>query len=300
MVLAESLLLAVAGGMLGLLLSGWSLAELRHTLPDVVPRLKDMGINAGVLAFTLGASLITGLLFGFFPALRAASTDLNQVLNDGGKGIASGGGHRARSGLLVFSLRWPRRLLIGSGLMIRSFANLMAINPGFRIQNLLTMRLSLPELKYRDPVKRAAFARAVVRRVEALRACSRSTISILPFRTYFLDLPGILLPITWWGVPRVLPSQQPTADYRIVSRAFLPAMGIRLCAGAISRTTIRPDAPRVALVNETLARLCCEGRDVIGSHIEVGGATREIVGVIPDVRLNALDARHPLRRADSQ
>jgi len=140
-------------------------------------------------------------------------------------------------------------------------------------------------------LRRAAFARAVVRRVETLPGVrAASTISVLPFRTYFLDLPAFVTTYHIVGSPTLPPSQQPTADYRIVSRGFLPAMGIRLMHGRDFTDHDSPDAPRVALVNETLARLCCEGRDILGSHIEVGGATREIVGVIPDVRLNALDA----------
>jgi putative ABC transport system permease protein len=288
--LAESAVLALLGGALGLLLASWSIAALRSALPDVIPRLKEMGINAAVLVFTLAASMLTGVLFGVFPAVRTARAGISEVLKEGGgKGVA-GSNQGTRSALLVGEVALAVMLLAAAGLLIHSFVNLTSVDPGFRAANLLTMRLTLPQSKYADPMRRAAFTRSVLRRVEALPGVrAASTISILPMRTYFLNLPANLRPYHIEGQPSVPRAEEPSAEYRIVNRGFVPAMGIRLLRGRDFNEHDKEDVPRVVLVNEALARRCCPGEDVIRKQIRMEGRVREIVGVIPDVRLAGLD-----------
>jgi putative ABC transport system permease protein len=288
--LEESLVLSLTGGIAGLLLAAISLRLLRNALPDVIPRLKEMSVDGAVLGFTLVASIVTGVIFGILPALRSARTSVNSMLNDGsGKGASSGGGQRGRSILLMAEVGLAVVLLAGAGLLIRSFANLASVDPGFRPGNLLTMKLSLPDVQYADGVKRAAFTRNVLRRASAIAGVSSaSAISVLPMRSYFLSLPANVRAYAIEGEPERPVAEQPTADFRVVGTDFLATMGIRLVHGRDFTDRDDRDAPRVAIVNEALARRA--GRDVLGRRIRINSADyREIVGIVPDVRLYNLD-----------
>jgi putative ABC transport system permease protein len=289
-VLGESLLLAVAGGIAGLGLAAVSLSLLRNALPDVIPRLKEMTVDWTVLAFTIAASLLTGVLFGLLPALRMARASVSAMLNDGGgKGSPSGGSQRARSVLLMGEVALAVVLLAGAGLLMRSFANLASVDPGFRDDRLLTMRLSLPDAQYGDAVNRANFARNVVRRAGSLPGVqSASLISVLPFRSYFVTLPARLRPYRLDGDPELPPADRPAADVRVVGSDFLATMGIRVVQGRDFTLHDNRDSRNVAIVNQSLARRA--GRDVMGLRVRLGpNDLREIVGVVPDVRLYNLD-----------
>ncbi|HEY2017572.1 MAG TPA: ABC transporter permease, partial [Bryobacteraceae bacterium] len=290
--LAESALLAFFGGALGLLLAGWSLAALRNTLPDVIPRLKEMGLDATVLGFTLAASIVTGMLFGILPAFHTARGGIGELLKKGGSRGVSAGSQRVRSLLLVGEVALSVVLLAGAGLLIHSFTNLTSVSPGFRAENLLTMRLTLPHAKYGDSVRRTIFTRSVLRRVEAIPGVrAAGTINVLPMRTYFLNLPAFTRPYHIEGQAPLPAPEQPSADYRTVSRGFLAAMGIAPLSGRDFTDHDQESAPSVALVNETLARRCCSGEDVLGKRIQIAGSVREIVGVAPDIRLSGLDGK---------
>jgi putative ABC transport system permease protein len=293
--LGESLVLSAIGSVAGLALAAVSLRLLRNALPDVIPRLKDMGVDLAVLGFTLAASIVTGVLFGIAPAIRLARTRVNDALNDGGgKGAGFSGRQRGRSFLLMAQVALAVMLLAGAGLLIRSFANLAAVSPGFQPHGVLTVRLSLPDTTYSDPVKRAAFTRTVLDRVSALPGVrSASSISMLPMRSYFLSLPAGVTPYKLEGDPDVRPSDKPTAYFRVVSRDFLATMGIALDRGRDFSRFDTMDTQRVALVNEAFVRSA--GRDVIGRKVEIqSGAPREIVGVVPDLHLyNLTDTVRP-------
>jgi putative ABC transport system permease protein len=291
--LGESLVLSAIGSVAGLALAAISLRLLRDALPDVIPRLKDMGVDFAVLGFTLAASIVTGILFGIAPAIRLARTRVNDALNDGGgKGAGFSGRQRGRSFLLIAQVALAVMLLAGAGLLIRSFANLAAVSPGFQPHGVLTVRLSLPDTKYSDPVKRAAFTRTVLDRVSALPGVrSASSISTLPMRSYFLSLPAGVNAYKLEGDPDVKPADKPTADLRIVGRDFLATMGIALDRGRDFSRYDTMDTQRVALVNEAFVRRA--GRDVIGRKVEIESRIipappREIVGVVPDVHLYSL------------
>jgi putative ABC transport system permease protein len=290
-VLGESLVLAVIGGIVGLALAAISLRLLRNALPDVIPRLKEMTVDGTVLAFTIAASLLTGVLFGLLPALRMARTSVSAMLNDGGgKGTSGGGSQRARSLLLVGEVALAVVLLAGAGLLMRSFANLASVDPGFRPGQLLTMRLSLPDTQYPDAVKRANFARNVLRRASSLPGVrSASLISMLPMRSYFISLPANVRPYQLEGQPDLPASEQPGADVRVVGSDFLAAMGIRIVRGRDFTTHDDRDSRPVAIVNEALVRRA-GGTDVLGKRVRLGpNVAREIVGIVPDVRLYNLD-----------
>jgi putative ABC transport system permease protein len=289
-ILSESLILAFAGGILGLAMAAISLRLLRNALPDVIPRLREMSVDLSVLGFTIAASLLTGVVFGILPAIRMARVSVNAMLNDGGgKGTTSGGSQRARSLLLVGEVALALVLLAGAGLLIRSFFNLSSIDPGFRPDHLLTLRLSLPDLQYDTPAKRANFNRNLLRRAAAVPGVrSASTINQLPFRSYFITLPARIYPYQFEGEPDLPADERPGADVRAVGTDFLAAMGIQLRRGRDFNTHDDRDGRLVALVNETLARRA--GFDVLGRRIRTGpNEIREIVGIVPDVRLYNLD-----------
>jgi predicted permease len=291
--LGESLVLSAIGSVAGLVLAAISLRLLRDALPDVIPRLKDMGVDLAVLGFTLAASIVTGVLFGIAPAIRLARTRVNDALNDGGgKGSGFSGKQRGRSFLLMAQVALAVMLLAGAGLLIRSFANLAAVSPGFQPHGVLTVRLSLPDTKYGDPVKRAAFVRTVLDRVSALPGVrSASSISTLPMRSYFLSLPASVNAYKLEDDLDVKPLEKPTADLRLVGRDFLATMGIALDHGRDFTRFDTMDTQRVVLVNEAFVRRAA--RDVIGRKVElqstiISGAPREIIGVIPDIHLYSL------------
>jgi putative ABC transport system permease protein len=288
--MGESLLLSAIGSVVGLVFAAISLKLLRSALPDVIPRLKDMSVDGSMLAFTLGASVVTGVLFGIAPAVRLARTRVNAMLSDGGgKGSSFGGRQRGRSVLLMAQVALAVVLLTGAGLLIRSFANLSSVSPGFNPHNVLTVRLSLPDTRYGEVVKRAGFTRHVLDRVKTLPGVqSASSISVLPMRSYFLSLPSGASAYHIEGEPELAASERPTAYFRVVSRDFLATMQIRLVRGRDFNRHDDLDSQRVALVNEMLARRV--GGDVIGKKIQIqSGAPREIVGVIRDIRLYNLD-----------
>lgn len=293
--LGESLVLSAIGSVVGLALAALSLSALRNALPDVIPRLKDMGVDVAVLGFTLAASIVTGVLFGLAPAVPLARTRVNEALNDGGgKGAGFSGRQRGRSILLIAQVAFAVVLLTGAGLLIRSFANLASVSPGFQPHGLLTMRVSLPDTKYADPVRRAAFTRHVLERAAELPGVrAASSMSVLPMRSYFLTLPSGANPYRLEGDPETKPSERATADYRVVGRDLLSTMEITLDRGRDFDAHDEADARPVAIVNEALARRA--GGDVIGRKIYVGAmAPREIVGVISDVHLYGLsDAVRP-------
>jgi putative ABC transport system permease protein len=180
-------------------------------------------------------------------------------------------------------------LLAGAGLLMRSFANLASVDPGFRPDHLLTVRVSLPDAQYGDPYKRANFARNVLRRAGSLPgAQSASLISVLPFRSYFVSLPARLQPYTLEGDPEVALAERPAADVRVVGSDFLATMGVRTVRGRDFTTHDNRDSRNVAIVNQALARRA--GRDVLGARVRLGPHDlREIIGVVPDVRLYNLD-----------
>lgn len=295
-VLGESLLLAIIGGVVGLGLAAVSLRLLRNALPDVIPRLKEMTVDWPVLGFTVAASLLTGVLFGILPALRISRANVSMMLNDGGgKGAASSGSQRARTLLLTGEVALAVVLLVGAGLLIRSFANLASVETGFRADHLLTMKISLPESGYGDAVRRANFARNVLRRLSSVPGVrSASAISTLPFRSYFINLPTRAAPYQIEGEAELPALERPTADVRIVGTDFLATMGIRLARGRDFSIHDDRNSRDVAIVNEALARRA--GMDVLGKRVRMGqNGLREIVGVVPDVRLYNLDG--PVRPA---
>jgi putative ABC transport system permease protein len=288
--LTESVLLAGLGGLLGLLFASWGVTGLLALAPEDLAGITQIQLDYRVLAFTFGVSLLTGLVFGIAPALEASRTDVNEALKEGGKSAtADRRTHRLRNVLVVSEIALAIVLLIGSGLLIRSFAGLQSVDPGFDAENLLTVRLSLPQSKYPEDHQATAFFRQLVDRVGALPGVrSASAINFLPYTG-----PGAATRFAVEGRPAPPPGEEPTTEVSVIDPEYFRTMRIPLLVGRTFTTRESIEASRVAIVNEAMVRQHFQGEDPIGKRVKVNMADEpqwtEIVGVVKDVRNQALD-----------
>jgi putative ABC transport system permease protein len=290
--LTESLALAMAGGSLGLLLAIWSVHVLRGAVPDMFPVLQHMSVDLPVLAFTLGLSIVTGLLFGMVPAWKSSHADLNTTLKEaGGRSESAGGSHRVRSFLLASQVALAVLLSVSAGLLLRSFVRVAAVNPGVRVAHILTMNLSLPTVKYDTPVKRANFYKDLTERLESLPGVrSAGAVVFLPLRVSILSFRIGVNGFQIQGRQPVTQGQEPMADYRMVTPGYFNTIGIALRKGRLFDQHDDLDAKRVALINEAMAGKHFPRENPLGQNITTGGTSMEIVGVVADAKLYGLDA----------
>src|SRR5215218_8862528 len=284
--ITESLILAVAGGVLGLGLA-WAGVKLLVTLrPDNVPRLLDIHVDATVLAFALGLSLVTGFLFGLAPALQLARSEPILALQEGGGGRTGGGRARRRvaNGLTVAEVAVALVLLVGAGLLLRSFAKLTSVDPGFDPRNVTAAQVSLPEQDYPDEARRRIALRELLRRVRALPQARDSALATdLPVSTNWQTQ------VTFEGLPPVSPGSEPLLDAVIVSPEYFHTMRIRLLAGRGIEDTDAKEQPLVVAVSESVAKRYFGGRRALGQRMKQGGVGLEspwltIVGIVADVK----------------
>jgi len=278
--LAESLTYALAGGALAIAVATLCLRLVRLALPSS-PWLEEVALDGPVVAFNLGVALLTALLVGLLPAIRASQVDVVRGL----KGSAGSGprGRLSRNALAVAEVALALVLFAAAGLMLRSFMNLARNDPGYEPRDVLTFRLSLPETKYPDGAARRAFFDALRERLSALGGVSASGIvNSLP-----LDQERMITLLDIEGRPRLPdPMRMPRASVRIVSPDFFRAMGIRLSSGRAPDEGDQAGAPPVVVVNESLAGRYFEGEDPLSARIHRMGA---IVGVVSDFRQEGLD-----------
>jgi putative ABC transport system permease protein len=289
--LTESLLLAIAGGTLGVLLATWTVRLFVASRPATIPRIDMVGVDARVMGFAAALSIATGIVFGLVPALRASAPDLLSSLQRAGRGSGFARTRRFRSGLVVAEVALALVLLVGAGLMIRSFARLMAIDPGFDPGNVVTMRLTLPAAKYRELDRWIAFHDDLVHRVGAVAGVTAAGLnSALPLQGGGAEA-GVLVE----GRPLPPPeSPGPTALFQASSADYLRAMGVRLVRGRFLTDADTATAAPVVVVDESLVRRLFPDEDPIGRRIafEFRGPSRddpdpvwrEIVGVAGHVR----------------
>src|SRR5262249_11277191 len=308
--LTESALLALAGGASGLLLAAWGADALLAISPDQIPRLGEVGINGWVIGFTLSLSLLTGVVFGLIPALQHSRIDLTGSLKDGASVSTTGfrllRHHRARSLLVVSEIALALALLVGAGLLIKSFLRLLDVEKGFAPENVLTLTLELPETKYRDPHQTNDFWRRLFERIEKLPGVQNVAMtSSLP-----LTKMGAITSIKIAGRP---PEKQPVVDdsqagglppppgggfgvsavYSAISHDYFRAMGIPLRRGRQFDEQDVEKKPPVVIISETMARRYWPNADAIGRQINPGfeGSTWfTVVGVVSNVRHFRLEA----------
>jgi putative ABC transport system permease protein len=286
--LTESVLLALMGGVLGVLLAYWGIQFLVGFGPDNIPRLNEVTLDLRVLGFTFAVSLVTGVLFGLIPALQASRPDLNDALKESSRGSTGGRSGMFRNVFVVAEVSLALVLLIGAGLMIRSFMRLQSVETGFSSQNVLTMRAQLPRKKYPEPRQIVDFFRQAQERIAALPGVqSVGAISYLPLAGGLASRDGFKVP----GQPAPLPGQEPGVEVRVVTPGYFKAMGIPLLKGRLLDERDVKEA-RVLLINETIAKKYFPGVDPVGKQLEVswdGSGPDEIVGVVGDIREGALN-----------
>ncbi len=286
--LTESVIVALAGGALGILIGFWGIDALRAGNPGdaakYAPGWYQLGINFPTLAFTLGLSLFSGIVFGLAPALQSSKPNLNDALKEGSR-QTSGSSHYLRSALVVCEVALSLMLLVGAGLLGRSFLSLLKTDPGFNPDNVLTMNVMLPRAKYREGPQRNAFYNDLVQRVKAYPGVeSAAAVNYLPLGganssdDYLVE-----------GVPEPAAGQENVGRYRVCTPDYFRTMGISILKGRGFTEQDKAGATPVVIVNETLARKHWPQGDAIGKRIRFYGPLdrapwMEIVGVIQDVR----------------
>jgi putative ABC transport system permease protein len=277
--LTESLVLAAAGAAIGVLLTTLAVPVLRDVGETAIPRLDELAVDWRVVSFGIAASLVTGILFGIAPALQASRADLNDLLRSGGRVAAAG---RLRSILIVTSVAMALVLLVGAGLVGRSFERLMRVDYGFRAEGVFTASVALPNGRYPERAQRAAFYSEAARRLAAtpgVRAVGFTNIA--PFS-------GGSTAISFAVVGRQPASADEflSANWRSVTPGYFAATGVPLKKGRLIAETDGEPAPRVVVITETMARRIWPGVDPLGQQVTVGGspAPWTVVGIVGDIR----------------
>jgi len=291
--LAEALLLGIAGGAAGLAIAAWGLSILPALAPGL-PRLSEVALDLRALAFTGGLALLTGVVFGLAPAFQIARPDVTESLKDGGHGASGSRGRlRLRQALVVVEVALAVVLLIGAGLLIRSFWNLQHVDPGFRQENVVAAFVSLPPARYSDDEQAIGFYRRLLERASTLPGVESAAVTAaMPFWNDYVQ------GFRFQERPEPAPGEWPATNYYAVSADYFRTLGIPLRRGRLFTDRDRAGAPRVAIINETMARRMFPGEDPIGQHIHVTAgppAFREIVGIVGNVKQYELDADAPMQ-----
>jgi predicted permease len=284
--LTESTLMAVIAGVLGIGLSWAATRALVAWGASQLPQGIPIGIDLRVLTFTLGISLATGVVFGIFPALQLARMDLHMTLREEGRSSSAGHARGRLNGLLVIGqVALSLLLLIGAALLLRSYERLLKVDPGFNSQNVLTMNISLPTVKYAKPMDEVNFFDEVLRRVSAAPGVRSAAISAtLPLSSKRIT------PMLPEGQPNVPLAQRPFIDIEAISPQWFQTLRVPMRGGREFAAADNQQAPKVLIVNETFARQFWPGQNPIGKHVIVGRwpEPAEVVGVANDIKNRGL------------
>lgn len=292
--LAESVVVALTAGFVGLALAYGGIRLLVALNPEALPRLDEVGIDGGVLAFTLAVSLAVGLLVGLVPAMRSSRPDLQSAFKEAeqGKTSAAAKGLRLRGALVVAEVAVATVVLIGAGLMIRSFQELRRVDPGFEPRGVLTFQIFLSPHEYPERHLYSGFHRELLARLRALPGVTAAgAVNELPLGSRRFAVETELE-----GHQRGPGEPLPQVDWRPASAGYFEALGIPVVAGRDLRESDDADAPPVAVVDESLARRFWPGQDPIGKRLKLVGRPgnvavwRRVVGVVGDVRAMGLEA----------
>ncbi len=293
--LTESMLLAVLGGALGVLLAWWGLQLLVDLSPANIPRLENIRLDGRVLWFTLGLAMLTGLIFGLAPALQTTQLKLGETLKEGGRTGAGGRSARLiRGGLVVVEVALTLVLLVGAGLLIRSFWRLQQVDPGFKTDNVLTLRLSLPRSRYTEGAQAVSFFERLQERLGALPG----VVAVSATTDIMLQRLATSSTFTIENRPRDPSEQSLELPFDRVLPNYFQTMGIQLLLGRVFTAQDGRDSPRVAIVNETFVKRYFPNADPIGKRFTFGGAGPDaqwiaVVGVVRDSKRQGVD--QPIR-----
>jgi putative ABC transport system permease protein len=285
--LTESILLSLSGGVLGLLLAIAALGPLLRISAGSVPPAAPIGLDRWVLAFTAGVSLLTGLVFGIVPSLRTARLDLRETLNEGARGSTAGPGqHRLRGALVAMEIALAMLLLVGSGLLLRSFSRLQEVPPGFQPDHLLVADLPLSQTAYSKPEQRYEFFDRLVERAQALPGVrSAAAASFLP-----VSGGGSVIHFNIKGHPPKTPHDFIAAGYRTITPKYLETLGVPLLRGRLFTAADNEKSQPVVVINATMAKNFFAKEDPLGKFMQIGATPldevpwMQIVGVVGDVR----------------
>jgi putative ABC transport system permease protein len=283
--LMESLILAAIGGVLGLLLSVWALRVLLQSIPIKLPFWMNFGLDFRVLGFTAAVTLLTGLVFGVIPALQTSRVDLNDALKEGGRGSANAVRGRSRSLLVVTEIALSLVLLVGAGLMIRSFLRLRSVNVGINPRGVMTATIILPRMKYTEGPQRAAFFKQLVERVKNIPGVEAAgATGTLPLGGNFWGRS-----LTVEGFPVLSVGQAPMIQHTVVTPGYFKTMGIPLLYGRDFTDADATGGQLVTIIDERIARKYWPNEIPLGKRIRFGPPEdnepwHTIVGVVPAVR----------------
>jgi len=285
--LTESLMLSLVGGTLGVLVAWWGTKALAALSPPALIDLKTVSVSLPVLAFTLGLSLITGIVFGLVPALEATRFDLHDSLKEGGKNTGAVGSHRLRSLFVVTQVALALVLLVGAGLLVKSLRRLQSVDTGFNT-NLLTMRVNLPLGKYKDEQKRIEFFKQAVNQMEAIPGVeSAGAINSSPFTGLY---PGTTVEVDGQKLP---PGQELKTGVCVTDANYFQTLEIPLKRGRLYTEQEATEMRHVVLVNETFVRTNLGGGEPLGRHLTIymkdDIVPSEIIGVVADHKHLGLD-----------
>jgi putative ABC transport system permease protein len=289
-VLTESVLLAIVGGVAGLLLAVWGTDLLLAIAPRAIPRVQDITLDWRVVLFTMVVTIGTGLLFGLMPALQLSSADLNGTLKDGGRSVTgSGGGNRTRSALVIAEVALSLVLLAGAGLLSATLLKLSKVDPGFDAHNVLTAQTSLPDAKYKTDGQQAAFYDLLLDKARTIPGVlGAAGVSVLP-----LNGDNMMIGFALEGEPRgdgVPPAHGEMLD--VVTTDFFSVMKIPLKSGRLFTAQDDSVATPVIIVNEAFAKKYWPGQNPLGKRVSAGynsDTLRAVIGIVGDVHRQALD-----------
>jgi predicted permease len=292
--LTESTLLAFCGGALGVLLAVWGIQALKFISPtgaNAIARLDEVNLDWRVLGFTFGAACLTGIIFGLVPALQLSQPDLQHTLKEGGRGSSSAAGRRLRAILVVAEVALSLVLLIGAGLLIRSFIRLQNVDPGFNTERLLTMNVIMSQTKARDLTNITNFYQQVIERVKSLPGVEDASVAtVAPIVSS-----GRRSPIVPEDKPDPPPGVFQVANNRVVSPDYFHTLGVPLLQGRLLSAQDHAQAPAVAVINQAMARHYWGEEDPVGKRFKIGARASNapwltVVGVVGDVRQAGLNS----------
>jgi putative ABC transport system permease protein len=286
--LTESILLSGIATGAGLLLAEWAIRALRTLPPSNLPRAANIGLDLPVLGFAAGVAVLTGLLFGFAPALQITRGAPSETLKEGGR-TASAGRQGVRSALVVLETTLALVLLVGSGLLLKSFLRLQTVDPGFQYKNIATADVSLPRSKYSTDAQERQFFSQVLERIQSVQGVKEVAAS----SGNPMEGSNLSFSFATKDLEALSPSDQPSAGYYVVSPNYFHTLGIPLLLGRFFTPEDSAGRPRVAIISQTIAQRFFHNKNPIGQTIKIGvGAAvpvaRQIVGVVGDVKDDGL------------
>ena len=289
----ETILLALAGGALGLLLAGAGVRLIVGFLGDQLPHAASVGVDGQVLAFTVGLSLLTGILAGILPGWRLTGANPIESLKQGGRSDADAGNPAVRNALVVAEVALALMLMVGAALLVRSLGKLRGVDPGFEPKNVLLGVVSIHDTRYPTPESRTAFFERVLERVRALPGVTAAG----AMNTVPLTEGGSTQPVAIEGAPAATLAEQPEVAVRNVMPGTLAALKIPLRRGRDLTSADSEMAPPVVLISEAMARRFWPGQDAVGKRLTLSfypGVVREVVGVVADVKLRGVAHVEPI------